>query len=126
MQEADEKFDPTDDGCELMTEDLTDEQLGNPVDPGPVTGQLDAVSATTLGITGDGGTLDGEIEAEIVTDDEVDFMTDAEEETCCSTTSEDSSDEDDAGSIWYFYAVSDIEGFLLINIAFQMLDRYVV
>jgi hypothetical protein len=34
-QEAEEKFDPTDDGCELMTEDLTDEQLGNPVDPGP-------------------------------------------------------------------------------------------
>jgi hypothetical protein len=50
------------------------------------------VRATTLGITGDGGTLDGEIVAEIVTD--------AEEETCCSTTSEDISDEDDSGSLW--------------------------
>ena len=35
MVEAEKEFNPTDDGCELMTEDYTLEQLGNPVDPGP-------------------------------------------------------------------------------------------
>ena len=54
---------PTDDDWDGVIEDYTVEQLGNPNDPGPVAGVLGAVTPTTLGITGDGGTLDGEIEA---------------------------------------------------------------
>jgi hypothetical protein len=36
--EAEEVFNPTDEGCELMIENYTDEELGNPNDSGPMAG----------------------------------------------------------------------------------------